>query len=85
MRILVLICFVLLSVPSFSAREESVAAPDITYVKFDEYSNIRFAEEKHRLNDFVTQLWRQRTTNAYTVVHAAGARVRMKLTRGPKG
>jgi hypothetical protein len=72
MPILVLICFVLASVPSFSVREESVAvaAPDITWVKFDEYSNIRFAEEKRRLNDFVTQLRGQRTATAYIVGHA---------------
>jgi hypothetical protein len=72
MRILVLICFVLLSVSSFSAIEDpvAVAAPDLTWVKFDEYSNIRFAEEKRRLDDFVTQLRGQSIATGYIVVHA---------------
>jgi hypothetical protein len=63
----------LLSLPfSFSAMEGSigVSAPDIIWVKFDEYSNIRFAEEKRCLDDFVTQLHAQKTATAYIVAHA---------------
>ncbi len=62
--------------PEFS--QDQLTANSIEYFKFDEYSNLTFADEKARLNNFASRLLREPNSKGYIIVHPSRSIVSSK-------
>jgi hypothetical protein len=53
--------------PKFS--QSQVSYDSLAYFKFDEYPNLKFADEKERLNNFASRLRQEPDSKGYIIVH----------------
>ena len=61
------LCLIFFGLPGRSFP--SVASPDQYWLKFDEYGNISWKEERKRLGNFIIQLRNTKNAHAYLVVY----------------
>jgi hypothetical protein len=66
------ICSLVALPAALEAKESTVShpAPDVIWMKFDEYGGISSKKEKFRLKNFVIELREWKTSNAFIVAHA---------------